>query len=116
MIHQKYPNLSITTSIGKKVNYLDAQISQINGQLRTTINHDQDIEPRALSFISDHPPVMYSTLIQACRIRAALLCSKESHFHNERRDIQVIFVQNGYSIEFIREHVEQFFQDFHVSN
>ncbi|CAF4963416.1 unnamed protein product [Rotaria sp. Silwood1] len=45
-------------------------------QLRTIINHDNDIEPHGLSFISDHPPVMYSTLIQVCLMRAALIRSK----------------------------------------
>ncbi|CAF3316270.1 unnamed protein product [Rotaria sp. Silwood2] len=116
MIHKKYPKLSITSSIGKNINYLDVKISYINSHLRTTINHDQDIEPRGLPYISDHPPRMYSTLIQACLIRAALICSKESDFDNERRDIEVIFIKNGYSIEYIREHINQFFQCFHVFN
>ena len=115
-INKKYPTLSITTSIGKKVNYLDAQISHINGQLRTKINHDKDVQPRALPFILDHPPLMYSTLIQASLIRAALICSKVSDFQTERRDIQLVFIANGYTINYIKGHVEQFFQDYHVSN
>ncbi|CAF3847411.1 unnamed protein product [Rotaria sp. Silwood1] len=85
-------------------------------QLRTTINHDNDIEPRGLSFISNHPPVMYSTLIQACLMHSAVIRSKVSDFHNERRDVQIVFLNNGYSINFITEHVEQLFQDFHISN
>ncbi|CAF3671254.1 unnamed protein product [Rotaria sp. Silwood1] len=59
---------------------------------------------------------MYSTLIQACLMRAALIRSKVSDFHNERCDVQIVFLNNGYSINFIKEHVEQFFQDFHISN
>ncbi|CAF5161256.1 unnamed protein product, partial [Rotaria sp. Silwood1] len=102
--------------IGKNVAYLDVQISHINSQLRTTINHDNDIEPRGLSFISNHPPVMYSTLIQACLMHSAVIRSKVSDFHNERRDVQIVFLNNGYSINFITEHVEQLFQDFHISN
>ncbi|CAF5144178.1 unnamed protein product, partial [Rotaria sp. Silwood1] len=85
-------------------------------QLRTIINHDNDIEPRGLSFISDHPPVMYSTLIQACLMLAALIRSKVSDFHNGRRDVQIVFLNNGYSMNFIKDHVEQLFQDFHISN
>ncbi|CAF4970434.1 unnamed protein product [Rotaria sp. Silwood1] len=88
----------------------------INNQLRTIINHDNDIEPRGLSFISDHLPVAYSTLIQACLMLAALIRSKVSDFHNERRDVQIVFLNNGYSMNFIKEHVEQLFQDFHISN
>ncbi|CAF5169634.1 unnamed protein product, partial [Rotaria sp. Silwood1] len=60
----------------------------------------------ALSFIPDNPPVMYSTLIR----------SKVSDFHNERRDVQIVFLNNNYSINFIKKHVEQLFQDFHISN
>ncbi|CAF0984989.1 unnamed protein product [Rotaria sp. Silwood1] len=88
----------------------------INSQLRTIINHDNDLEPRGLSFISDHPPLMYSTLIQACLICAALIRSKVSDFHNERYDVQIVFLNNGYSMDFIKEHAEQLFQDFHISN
>ncbi|CAF5131587.1 unnamed protein product, partial [Rotaria sp. Silwood1] len=88
----------------------------INSQLRTIINHDNDIEPHGLSFISDHPPVMYSTLIQVCLMRAALIRSKVSDFHNERCDVQIVFLNSGYSINFIQEHVEQLFPDFHISN
>ncbi|CAF1441177.1 unnamed protein product [Rotaria sordida] len=116
MIREKNPRLSLTSPIGKKINYLDVKISHINDQLRTIINHDQDIEPRGLPFISDHPLLMYSTLIQACLIRAALVCSKVSDFENERRDIQIVFIMNGYTVDFIKEHVQQFFEDFHFSN
>ncbi|CAF5014178.1 unnamed protein product, partial [Rotaria sp. Silwood1] len=53
-------------------------------QLRTIINHDNDLEPRGLSFISDHPPLMYSTLIQACLICAALIRSKMANHEIEQ--------------------------------
>ncbi|CAF4974299.1 unnamed protein product [Rotaria sp. Silwood1] len=98
---------------GQPLNHL---LANIYIQLRTIINHDNDIEPRGLSFISDHSPVMYSTLIQACLMHAAVIRSKVSDFHNERFDVQIVFLNNGYSITFITEHVEQLFQDFHISN
>ncbi|CAF1298020.1 unnamed protein product [Rotaria sp. Silwood1] len=95
----------------------DIQVQQMTvHQLRTIINHDNDIEPHGLSFISDHPPVMYSTLIQACLMCAALIRSKVSDFHNECRDVEIVFLNNGYSMNFIKEHIEQLFQDFHISN
>ncbi|CAF1355924.1 unnamed protein product [Rotaria sp. Silwood1] len=59
---------------------------------------------------------MYSTLIQACLMCAALIRFKVSDFHNERRDVQIVFLNNGYSINFITKHVEQLFQAFHISN
>ncbi|CAF3496026.1 unnamed protein product [Rotaria sp. Silwood1] len=59
---------------------------------------------------------MYSTLIQACLMRAALIRSKVSDFHNERHDVQIVFLNKGYSMNFIKEHVEQLFQDFHIFN
>ncbi|CAF3669268.1 unnamed protein product [Rotaria sp. Silwood1] len=97
-------------------NTYDKMREEIIDQLRTIINHDNDIEPHGLSFISDHPPVMYSTLIQACLMCAALIRSKVSDFHNECRDVEIVFLNNGYSMNFIKEHIEQLFQDFHISN
>ena len=51
IINPKFPTLFITTAIGKKVNYLDAKISHVNGKLHTRVHHDRDIEPRALPII-----------------------------------------------------------------
>ncbi|CAF1344405.1 unnamed protein product [Rotaria sp. Silwood1] len=72
LIHEKYNDTNEISSLRGMI-YLDEKRLC---QLRTIINHDNDIEPHGLSFISDHPPVMYSTLIQVCLMRAALIRSK----------------------------------------
>jgi hypothetical protein len=116
IINPKFPTLFITTAIGKKVTYLDAQISHVNGKLHTRVHHDRDIEPRALPIISDRPPLIYSTLIHASLIRATLICSKVLDFQNECQDIQMIFRSNGFTFKYIQEHIEQFYRDFDVSD
>ncbi|CAF1265289.1 unnamed protein product [Adineta steineri] len=105
-------SIQITTSIGKKINYIDAQIGHINGSLLTKINHDTDTEPRSLPYVSNHPRLSYSTLIRASLIRAVLCCSNSVDFHTERFDIQETFHSNGYTYEYINNHVEQFFREF----
>lgn len=111
-IQSQFPLLSLTSTIGTKVNYLDVQISHIDGQLRTRINHDRDREPRTLPFLLDHPFPMYSTLIQACLIRAVLVGSKVSDFQAEHHDIERTFLKNGFTMQYIREHVEEFYEQF----
>ncbi|CAF5002305.1 unnamed protein product, partial [Rotaria sp. Silwood1] len=115
-IHERYNDTNEISPLRGMIYLDEKRLCHINSQLRTIINHDNDIEPHGLSFISDHPPVMYSTLIQVCLMRAALIRSKVSDFHNERCDVQIVFLNSGYSINFIQEHVEQLFPDFHISN
>ena len=106
--------LRITTSIGKKINYMDAQICHLNGYLRTKINHEFDTDPRTLPYVYDHPRLVYSTLIRASLIRAVLCCSHAIDFYLEQLDIEQTFHTNGYHWEYINEHVEQFFQEFNA--
>jgi hypothetical protein len=107
-------SIQITTSIGNKINYIDAQISHINGSLQTTINHDTDTEPRCLPYVFDHPRHMYSTLIRACLMRGVLCCSNTIDFYNERQDIEQTFSTNGYTWDYINYHVEEFFREFNA--
>lgn len=116
MVRGKHPQLFLTTTIGTKVTYLDIQISHINGrQLQTRIHHPQCAGVRTLPFLLDHPFQVYSTLIQACLIRTALVCSKVSDFQAEHHDIEDIFLKNGFTMPYIREHVEAFYEQFQAS-
>ena len=113
--NKKQPSsIQITTSIGNQINYMDAQISHINGSLQTKINHDTDTEPRCLPYVFDHPRHMHSTLIRACLIRAVLCCSNMIDFDNEHHDIEETFSTNGYTWDYINHHVEEFFREFNA--
>ncbi|CAF2764109.1 unnamed protein product [Rotaria sp. Silwood2] len=113
-VNGKRSPIKITTSMGHRVNYIDVHISQINGNLQTGVNHDTDTEPRCLPYVSDHPRRMHSTLFRAALIRAVLCCSNIIDFNNERRDIEVTFNTNGYTWDYINEHVNEFFREFNV--
>jgi len=111
---QQSSSIKIKTSIGYKINYIDAQICHINGNLQTKINHDFDTEPRSLPYVYDHPRLIYSTLIRASLIRAVLCCSNMIDFYHERCDIEETFNTNGYTWDYIIDHVEQFFREFNA--
>jgi hypothetical protein len=107
-------SIQLTTSIGKNINYIAAQIGHINGKLQTKVNHDTDAKPRFLPYITDHPRLKYSKLIRASLIRAVLCCSDVVDFCNERWDIEETFRTNGYTWDYITDHVEEFFREFNV--
>lgn len=85
----------LTISIDKQVNYLDAEISHINGRLRTGVHHNLRIEPYALPYISnqllssssssfiDNDRLTVSSISEAL-IRAARCCSNVVDFEREQ--------------------------------
>ena len=107
-------SLPITVAVGKNVSYLNVQLYHMQGKLRTKIDHEMDIEPRALPYILDHPPFMYSTLIRATLIRAMLCCSTVSDFQDEHLDIEETFFSNGFSSDDITDKVDRFFEEFNA--
>ena len=106
------PPMPITMAVGKKISYLNVQIYHVQGKLRTKVDHDMDVEPRALPYIVGHPPFMYSTLIRASLVRAVLCCSTLSDFQDEHRVIEETFFSNGFSSDNITAQVERFFEEF----
>ena len=83
------------------------------------MSHQMDTEPRVLPYIINHPPYVYSTLIRASLIRASLIrailcCSTLYDFQQEYHDIKNVFFSNGYSLDYITEKFDQFFEEFNV--
>ncbi|CAF1159210.1 unnamed protein product [Adineta ricciae] len=107
--------MKIKTSIGQKITYMDAQIGYINGCLQTKINHNEDTKSSGLPYILGHSRYMYSTLMRACLIRAVLCCSNVHDFYYEQKYIEEKFHSNGYSGDYIHNHVEEFFKEFNAS-
>ena len=89
IIHQQQHLSSclLTISIDKKVNYLDAAISHINGRLRTHVKHNLQIEPYSLPYISNQlismNDIPTTSLIREALIRAAQSCATVFDFERE---------------------------------
>ncbi|CAF4105848.1 unnamed protein product [Rotaria sordida] len=103
------PNIKITITINQALEYLDASIENINGQLKTTIYHKSAWEPYILPYESDHPRHMHANIIYTMLVRAARLCSSVENFDMERLSAEMILLVNGYPPKFIQHHLNNFF-------
>ena len=104
-------NIRITRSIGNTVEFLDVSVENNRGRLRTTVHHKPAAEPYIVPFASDHPRHMHRNVINGALLRAARLCSDETDFHEERLDIELMLLLNGYPPRFVSYHFKRFFDE-----
>jgi hypothetical protein len=120
-IHSNYPeDIQMTVTIDYNIQYLDAEISHIQGRLQTRVYHHSNFEPYALPYLSKIKTKSTSTsshifvLLRAALIRAVLYCSNACEFENERLYIELSFLLNDVSLYLIQTIMANFFIEFHT--
>ncbi|CAF3894475.1 unnamed protein product [Rotaria sp. Silwood1] len=108
--HRKDPNIRISYSIQSTIDFLDVTVSNVNGQLKTTIFHKPAAEPYILPYTSDHPRNVYHNIPYAALLRAARICSNVEDFDIERIRIDLSLLLNEYPPSFVSKHFHRFFQ------
>ncbi|CAF5101377.1 unnamed protein product, partial [Rotaria sp. Silwood1] len=91
----KDPNIRITYTIHDSVEFLDVLIENIQGQLKTLVFRKPAAEP----------------YIVPIRIQ---LCSDVETFDQERLNIEIALLLNGYPLNFIKRHLKQCFKNHNV--
>ena len=115
-IHTQYPHLNLTILIGKTIQYLDAELSQTDGTLRTDVAKNVDTEPYSLPFVFGHRRNKFQTLLRASLIRAARCCANVLDFASEWEDLQLSFQYNRFSSDFIIYQIQSFLEEFQVDH
>ncbi|CAF1383690.1 unnamed protein product [Rotaria sordida] len=105
-------NLQMTTFIGSDVHFFDAFIENQNGCLYTRIYRDSIRQPFLLSYTYSHPRLFHRQWFRAALIRAGQYCSSFEDFEEERLYLELTFLANGYSFDFVEYHLRQFFSHF----
>ena len=114
MDHFKNAHIRITTSTGHQIYYFDAKISHHEGVLQTNVYHQPNLEPYSLPYVYDTTKRQdHLFLLRAALIRAVLYCSNIDEFENERFYIELSFLINDATLNFIEETIRTFFFEFH---
>ena len=121
-MNMKNSSIQVQFMIGTELDYLDASLryfadedDQSANELTTYVNHESKSEPYTLPYLYGYPfDLMYSKLIRAALIRAALCCSDIYEFQQERQYIELSFSLNHFPASFIYEHVVAFFYQFYM--
>ena len=93
--NHRHPNIKLIREIGKKVPFLDVQIENQNGTLKTSVFHKTAAEPYLVPYSSDHPRHIFGNIIETGLLRALRYSSTWSTFNQERRSIQLMLLCNG---------------------
>ncbi|CAF1364975.1 unnamed protein product [Rotaria sordida] len=114
--NQKDPNIRINYSVHKSVEFLDVYIENIQGHLKTSVFRKPAAEPYIHSYTSDHPRHIHSNTIYTALLRAICICSDTETFDQERLNIEIALLFNGYPPKFIRHHFKKFFKTYHATS
>lgn len=107
--NQKDINIKINYQIGTSVDFLDINITNINKRLRTILYHKLAAEPYILPFTSEHPRHIFRNIPHSALLRALRACSDVNDFNNERLNITMSLLLNGYPPKFIDKCFQRFF-------
>ncbi len=111
-LNEQNPDIQLTTSVGVHVHFLHAYIENQQGLLYTRVYHDPMIQPFLLPYASDHPRLVHRQWFRFALVRAGQYCSSFEDFQEERVQIELTFLANGYSLDFVQFHVKQFLKRF----
>ena len=109
-LNEQNPNIQFTTSSGCQVHFLHAFIENQNGSLHTRVYRDPLVQPFLLPFTTDHPRILHRQWFRFNLTRALQYCPLFDDFQDECVHIEATFLANGYSLNFIQYHWQQFFK------
>ncbi|CAF4960736.1 unnamed protein product, partial [Rotaria magnacalcarata] len=109
-----YHHLSFDIHIGKNLNYLDLYLENHNGILYSRVHHQHNQQPYTLPYISSKGNSIrtYSHWLRSSLLRAIRYCTSIEDFNQERIYLEMTYLANGYSIDFIDKHIQHFFKFF----
>ena len=111
-LNAEYPDVRVTTSSGQQVHFLDCHIENCQGQLYTRVYHNPCAQIFLLPYANDHPRLMHRQWFRFALSRAIQYCSSYDDFQDERLDVELTFLANGYSLDFVEYHFCQFYARF----
>ncbi|CAF3392411.1 unnamed protein product [Rotaria socialis] len=115
-IQDHRPNVQFESCIGMNVSFLNAYIENRQGQLFTRVYHHSNLQRYTLPYVLHHSEVEHSNWLRTALIRCVCLCTSIEDFHHERIYLDLTYLTNGYSLEFVESHMEHFFNFFHMSS
>ena len=114
-INQQHPYIYINVSINDQINYLDVIVGRDHhDNLKIQIAHDLNVEPYALPYLFGHSPNKYQTMLRMALLRAVRCYANVSDFANELLGLQLSFLHNRFSNNFIQNKIVSFLVEFKI--
>lgn len=111
-LNEQNPDVQLTISRANQVHFLDAYIANENGILHTRVYRDVSLQPFLLPYSAEHPRQLHRQWFRFRVARALQYCASFNDFQEEYLQLELTFLANGYSLEFIKYLWEQFLKRF----
>ncbi|CAF1432463.1 unnamed protein product, partial [Rotaria sordida] len=109
-------DIKLTTYTDNRVEFLNAIIENKRGFLETRVSHNQQQQqqqqPFLLPYVKNYPRLRHRQWFRYSLIRAGQYCSSYEDFEEERRYIEMTFLTNGYSLDFVEYNLRRFYSRF----
>lgn len=69
-----------------------------------------------MPYVIGHSKLAYSDWLRSALIGAVCYCSSADDFNRERIYLELTYLINGYSLEFVDSHLQHFFDYFHATS
>ncbi|CAF1049326.1 unnamed protein product [Rotaria sordida] len=108
-------NIHVDIKMGSNATFLQAYLENQHGTLYSRVHHDSTIQKYTLPYvITGHSKEAHSHWLRTSLLRAVRYCTSVDDFNQERIYLEVTFLANGYTIEFVEKRIEQFFTHFNA--
>lgn len=105
-LNTRDPNIQLSADIGKTVNFLDVQITNRRGKLETRVYHKPSHQPYFLPESSTHMDHVKRNLPFSALLRALRYSSTLDSYLQEKSEILVALMLNGYSFDSVERGFE----------
>lgn len=110
----QYHHLDFAVNIQQELIYLDISLENRHGSIYSCIHHPQNRQQYTLPYISNGNSIrQHSHWLRSSLIRAVRYCTTVEDFNQERIYLEMTYLANGYTNEFVEKHIEHFFKQFH---
>lgn len=105
--------LHLTWFVDQQTRFLDAYIENREGFLHTRVSrYRTPSQLFVLPYTSGHPRLFHRKWFRFALKRAGQYCDRFEDFEDERRYIELTYLANGYSLDFVEAQVRQFINKF----
>lgn len=105
-------SLNITFTIGTRTHFFDVDIENANGQLQTHLYHNPTQQPFLLPYAAEYPRILHRQWFRFRLARVIQYCPSYDDFQEESLRIELSFLTNGYTNEFVQYLSKKFFEHF----
>ena len=109
---KQYRDVKFNVKFSTKMSFLNAYVENQHGRLYSRVDHDPNIQRYTLPYAIGDVKVAHSHWLRYALVRAVHYCTSVYDFNQERIYLEITYLANGYSLEYIEQRINHFYHHF----